>query len=125
MTCKRLHLEGLRNEECFQYLTEVRDLTQKYGAEALDLEAIFEKFLSLYQDFDVALEKIRKSSYTQQIADADAQRDTLFRGFVDTIKSAHNHFNTNYRESARKLQIALDHYGNIAQKSYDEQTAAV
>ncbi|MGL5912573.1 MAG: DUF6261 family protein, partial [Bacteroidales bacterium] len=68
---------------------------------------------------------IRKSSYTQQIADADAQRDTLFRGFVDTIKSAHNHFNPNSREAARKLQIALDHYGNIAQKSYDEQTAAV
>jgi hypothetical protein len=41
------------------------------------------------------------------------------------VKAYLNHYDENKREMARKLEIVLDHYGDVPHKSLDEQTAAV
>ena len=125
MKCKRFRVEGLRNEEWFQFYTELKALVEQFGASALDIDALFQVFVSLYADADEALEIIRKSATTKQIEEADAVRDQMYRGFVDAIKSALNHFWVPKREAAERVQIVIDHYGNIARKPYDDETASL
>ncbi|MGL4956845.1 MAG: DUF6261 family protein [Bacteroidales bacterium] len=125
LTCKRIKLEDLRNEEIFQFFSEVQKIVGSYGAEALNIKALFERFVQEYNDLDVALEQVRKSVITAKIHDADTERDVLFRAFADAVKSAQGHFDPNKRDAANQLQIILKHYGNIAHKGYDEETASI
>jgi hypothetical protein len=72
-----------------------------------------------------ALDVITKSGYTQPIDEQEHVRDRVFRGFDDAVKSALNHFDPAKREAARRIKIVLDHYGNIAAKAIDQETAAI
>ena len=125
MKCNRFKMELLRNEEWFQFYTEFKTLVQSCDPTVLGIDALFSVFLTLYADADEALEIIRKSATTAQLADSDTTRDGTFRGFIDAIKSALNHFDPAKREAAQRLQVVTNTYGNLARKAYDEQTASV
>jgi len=125
MKCNRFRVEALRNEEWFQFYTEFKALVEQYGASSLNIDALFAVFVSLYADADTALEIIRKSATTQQLQEADTVRDSTFRGLVDAVKSARNHFDTVKRDAARRIQIVIEQYGNIARKAYDDETASI
>ncbi|MGL4908459.1 MAG: DUF6261 family protein [Bacteroidales bacterium] len=125
LTCERLHLEHLHNEECFKYLTDVKTYTEQYGAKEMDIEAYFQQFLPLYTQLDLALEQMRKSAYTDKIAEADKKRDHTFQGMAEVIKSAHKHFDNDKKEAARVLQIVIDHYKKLMKKGYMEQTGVI
>ncbi|MDR2652936.1 MAG: DUF6261 family protein [Prevotellaceae bacterium] len=125
MKIKRFRNENLRNEEWFQFYTEFKTLVEQYTPAALNIDTLFATFLTLYDNADNTLEVIRKSAITEQLAEADNARDIVFRGFVEAVKSGLHHFDANRREAAKRLQIALNHYGNIARKSYDEETASI
>ena len=125
MKCNRFKNEDLRNEEWFQLNTEFKTLVEQYNPATLGIEVLFNKFLPLYANADEALEVIRKSATTEQIAEADNVRDVVFRGFADSVKSAQNHFDSAKRDAAKRIKIVLDKYGNIARKSYDEETASI
>jgi hypothetical protein len=45
--------------------------------------------------------------------------------FADAVKSGLNHFDPAKREAARRIEIVLDNYGNIAAKALDQETAAI
>jgi len=125
MKCNRFKQEDLRNEEWFQFYTEVKELMDSYDPVSLGIAILFGRFIMLFADADTALEIIRKSITTERIADADNSRDNIFRGFADAVKSASNHFDADKRDAAKYLQNILNHYGNIARKLYDEETAAI
>jgi hypothetical protein len=114
-----------RNSEHFQFHTEFRDAVIKHTPEALKIEAQFTPYLVLYSQADEALKRILKSSVTKEIQDYDRVRDSIYRGMVDTVKAAHNHFNAGVRDAARRVQIVLDTYGNLAAKPLNEQTADI
>ena len=71
-----------------------------------------------------ALLIITKSELTAQISEQDRVRDSIFRGFSDTVKGYRNHFDFDVRQAANLLWNVFLHYGNIAQKTLDAQTAA-
>jgi hypothetical protein len=125
MKCKRFRIEDLRHEEWFQFYTEFKMLAGQYNPPALNIDALFATFVILYARADEALEIIRKSATTEQLAEADHARDVIFRGFSDAGKAGLSHFDPSRREAARRLKIVFDHYGNIARKSYDEETASI
>jgi hypothetical protein len=139
---KRFKNENLRNEESFQFYTVFIDLFEDgspkednpdadgtsgvpFSPSALGIEELFAPFLVLYDKADEALELIRKSATTEKIAEADTTRDLVLRGFTEAVHSAVNHFDDAKRDAARRLQVVLGHYGNLAIKSYDEETAAI
>ncbi len=117
--------EKLRNEEHFQFQTEFNDLIIRFTAVLLGIEAAYAVYLLLYANEAEALDVIRKSAVTNEIADADHQRDNTYRGLCDTVKGAGKHFLPAKREAAGRIQVALDHFGNINTKPYDEQTASI
>lgn len=120
-----LRSSKLRNDEHFQFQTEFKELVEKYTPGTLNIEAAWAVFQPLYVNEGEALNVIRKSSVTDELADADQYRDSLYRGLNDTVKGATNHYDAAVKEAAIRVQILLDHFGNINIKSYDEQTAAI
>jgi hypothetical protein len=125
MKILRIYLTVLRNEEWFQFITEVRDLIVKFTAEALSIVELFVLFLKLYADADTALEIIRKSPETEKMTEADHMRDQTFHGLNATVRAAIHHFDPEYSEAARQLTILLDRYGNLAAKAPNEETAGI
>lgn len=124
MEIKNVKSHELRNEEHFQFQTEFKDLVDHYGSTPLGIETAYTAYLPLYSNEAEALDVIQKSSFTPQIAEADHKRDGTNRGLSDTITGATQHFNTEVREAAQRLQMVIDSFGNINVKTYDAQNAA-
>lgn len=125
MKIMNIKSEKLRNEEHFQFQSELIELVERFTPVTLGIEAAFAAYLPLYANEAEALDVIRKSAVTDEIANADHLRDTTFRGMCYTVKGATNHFIPKKREAAERIQIAIDHFGNINAKPYDEQTASI
>lgn len=92
---------------------------------ALKIQQLFTIFEQLYQEEDECVVIVQKSVYTQQITDANVRRNTTFRGLADSVNTALKHFNPDIVESARRLKILFDTYGNIAQLSSDAETSTI
>ncbi len=125
MKTSKINLSHLHNEEHLQFATEFADLVKQFGAAALNIEQVFGAFVACVEQEQQALQVILKSATSQQLADADNQRDQIFRGLSDALKSALNHFDPAKHAAAVHLKIAFDQYGNIARKPYDQETAAI
>jgi hypothetical protein len=125
MKIKRLRLKNLRNEEWFNYFTEFKTFVEQTAPGTLDIEALFIVFMSLYGKADKALEQIRKSRYSSEIVKLDASRDNVWIGLSETVGSALHHFDESKRTAAERLVILFDHYGNLAAKPYNEETASI
>jgi len=125
MKTTKINLSHLQNEEHYQFHAEFNASVSQYGAQTLNIEVDFASYASIYHQEELALQVIRKSATTEQLANADAERDDIFRGFVDAVKSALNHFNVDKRTAAARITVMLDQYGNVARKSYDQETAAI
>ncbi|GHT67838.1 hypothetical protein FACS189452_06320 [Bacteroidia bacterium] len=124
-TIIKVDFYAFRNEEWFQLFTEFRDLVLKFNPSVLNVAAQWATFLTLYADADTALEIIRKSADTALMLEADHRRDLTFRGFADAVKSARNHFDPAKRAAAEQLAILFDHFGNLARKASNEETAGI
>ncbi|MDR2009001.1 MAG: DUF6261 family protein [Bacteroidales bacterium] len=125
MQIKKIHMQHLRNEELFQYITDFKSLISEYPPESMGITDQYQKFLSLYANADDVLEQIRKSQYTAEIAQADIERDTTFLGFRNVVKGMQSHFNSEKSKAAANLMIVFDQYGNISKKNYSEETALI
>jgi len=120
-----LSKKQFRNNDHFQYYTEVIELIKRTGAEKLKIESQFNDMLEAYNLEDAALIKITKSVLTQDIKQLDKRRDTALAAINDKLKIAHKHFDAEVRNAAQRLKIVVDTYGAIARKSLNEQTSAV
>jgi hypothetical protein len=125
MKIKRIKLDKLRNEEWFNFFTEFQKLVTQATPEALDIEALFSVFVTLYSQADALLEVLRKSSYTSDIVRLDSVRDSTYRGLSEAILSALHHYSDTHSAAAERLQPLLEHYGNLSVKSYNEETAGI
>lgn len=125
MKINDLSLVRLHNEEHFQFNTSFKDLVVKSTPAALKIETLFTAYLSCYAKEMEALNLVKKSAISDDLSEADAARDGIFRGMSDAIKSALNHFNADMREAANRLQILLDRYGNVSVKTFEAETGAI
>ena len=124
MNIPKVKLNRLRNEEFFQFFTDVKELIEANGIES-SISGEYQKLLSLYNDLDDVMLQVRKSSYTSEIEDIDNLRDMVFSGFRDTVKAFQSHFDENKQRAATKLMLVFNTYGNMRHKGYAEETAAV
>jgi flagellar biosynthesis chaperone FliJ len=125
MEVHNLNLRELRNNEHFQLHTEVRDLILASDPIIEKIKELLDDYFRVYMQEDECIQKILKSNITEKRHYADKERDTLFRGMVNAVKSAQNHFDSNVTEAAGRLNILFNTYGNVARKPYNEETAAL
>jgi hypothetical protein len=90
----------------------------------LKIGLLFDRFIELFAKEEEALNLITKSALTDELFEADHMRDDIYRGMVDTVKGAGNHFDPAIKSASTRLMIVFDYYGNITNKTYDEQTAS-
>jgi hypothetical protein len=125
MKIEHITLLWLRNDEHFQFMQFVLALTKEVGAAALKVEPQNAALAAAHRQEDEALKKIMKSALTAEIDEADRERDGVFRGMVNAVRSAQDHFNADVRAAAVRLGIVMDTYGNLAQRSHVEETSAI
>lgn len=125
MKTNRMVFSALRNEEHYQFHSDVKALLAAGDPKILNIAADFADYEKLCNDELEALQLIRKSALSDQMEDADKRRDQVFRGFADAVKSARNHFDAGKKEAAARLNIVMEQYGNVARKPYNEETAAI
>ena len=125
MKISKIHLKGLRNEEHFQFHTEIVGLIESNNPQALGVDGLLPGYKANHADEAEALDLIRKSAVTDDLATADTLRDTTFMGMKAALKSARNHFQAEKRQAAARVKIVFDHYGKVTLKPYDEETASI
>ncbi|MDP4240060.1 MAG: DUF6261 family protein [Bacteroidota bacterium] len=125
MKIKNLHLSCLRNNEHFQFQTGFKELIELLTAAMLKIEESFTDFLLVYIKENEILEEINQSNISDDLFDADNNRDITFRGMLEVIKSAATHFRPEVRQASARLQAFFNLYANLSVKSFDDQTAAI
>jgi hypothetical protein len=121
----RFSYEHLRNEAHVELHATFNSLVERFTPAGLGIEPLYDVYKPLYEQEVAALDQIRKSALTSVIEKHEKERDRLFRGFSDAVKSFLRHFDEAKRDAARKIEMILEHYGNLAAKPYDEETAAI
>lgn len=125
MKTSKINFAKLRNEEHFQFQTEFKTLVISHGAHNLGIEAPFAQYITLYKQENEALQAIQKNATTDQLVEADDNRDNIFRSLADIINASKNHFNPGKRGAALRLTILFNQFGNVARKAYDEETVSI
>ena len=115
----------MRNDEHFQFHTEVKDLIDKAGANSLKIELLYGDYAARYADEDEANRIIAKSAITADIKAEDKKRDGIYRGLVDTVNGALNHYDPEISAAAKRIKVVLDTFGNVGIKPINEETAAI
>jgi hypothetical protein len=125
MKIKSIKVTNLQNKEHFQFMFEVNDVIKMHTPESVDikeLHTVFEQQLLLESE---AFKVIPKNALTKQVTEADIRRDLAFSGLRTQIKSLQTHFNSEVKESAYRLWVLINGYGNLTFKSYDKKTAGI
>jgi hypothetical protein len=125
MEIMNFYLGHLSNDRYYQFGEEFRDRVYDFGAAELKIEPQFNTWLGCFGLVDIALKKISKSTFTEDIMEADGRRNRAFRGMDDIVGASLNHFKPEVKDAARKLQIVLDAYGNVPHKPLSEKTGVI
>ena len=125
MEIKNFTMTKLRNEEHFQFQTEFCSLINKETPLALGIAGQYATYQVQYDNESEALNVIRKSSFYQQITEANVERNNTFRGLSYSIKSSCLHFNPVIKQAALRVKIVFDQYTTLTQKSFNQETASI
>ncbi|MDR1197734.1 MAG: DUF6261 family protein [Prevotellaceae bacterium] len=120
-----INLHLLKNETHVQFNENINGIFIKYSPQTLGIKALYDLYKSAFDNETAALDIIRKSELTAKITEQDNRRDSIYRGFADTVKGAMNHFDPACAQAAETLYDIFRHYGNIARKTLDDETAAI
>jgi hypothetical protein len=121
----RINLRKLKNETHVQLNEDIDSIFVKYNPVTLGINLLYGLYRVALNNEVEALDFIRKSEITKKIHEQDHVRDDIYRGFVESVKGATKHFNPANREAAYLIDDIIGHYGNIARKTLDDETAAI
>jgi hypothetical protein len=124
-TIVRINLQILKNETHAQFNVEIDSVFVKHNPQTLGIQPLHVLYRGALDNELEALDFIIKSVLTAKIVEQDHRRDSIYRGFIDSVKGATNHFEPSYREAANLVLNVFKHYGNIARKTLDDETAAI
>jgi len=125
MEIASLYLHSQRNAAHYQFQTDFNGLITKYSPQVLGIFEDYVAYQPLLQDEGVALVAITKSATTEEIDEADKNRDFTFRGTADKVTNSLNHFDPLVREAARQVKVIFDAYGNLVPKPDDEESGLI
>lgn len=125
MEIKLFRLSHLHNDEHSTFMSDVKTLIEKYKASELGIEGLFNAFVLLIANESAANQKRSQSMVADDLINADAKRDNIFRGFRDAVISATNHFNPAMKQAGDRLLITFNSYGNVSESKNNDETAQI
>jgi len=120
-----INLPRLRNNEHFQFMTDVRNSIREVTPAALNLEPVFPKFNNALSRLNSTLLVDEGSVLTEKLSVFDLSRDTTWSGIGARIRATLLSPVEEEVESAKILKRVFDLYGNIRNMSYNEETGAL
>jgi hypothetical protein len=116
----------LRNEANAELHRLFSEIVKKYKAGTLGITDLFNtRYLPALAVLLALLDPLRRSELTVEIEAQDARRDTTLQGLVRTVQGLTYHPDETIRAAAIRVKVLLDHYGNIRERAYNEQSAAI
>jgi len=112
-------------EAHYEFLVIFRKLLEKYPDAQIIVVEQYNEFIPMLNKEGQFLSVMRKSNFTQQIAEANSRIDRCIVGMNDVIAANLHHFDTVVVEDATNLHNRFAAFGNIIRKSYEEQPAAL
>jgi hypothetical protein len=122
---KTIPFGRLRNEAFLEFFIVLLNLLDKFTEVKALVGAFYPQLAELVAQIKKLVNAAQSSSYTQQLADADARVDNDIVGIKAAVTSALHHFDLAVRAAAKIVAKRMKDYGNIKDKSYEEQSAAV
>jgi hypothetical protein len=125
MRITNLPLSQLRNEEHFAYMLGTKSNAQAILDATPGVEPLYKDFVVCVDEEDAALESTARSALTDEIAEADIQRDTIYRGIVLNVESALYSPDPLAVKTAHTLKMILDRYGDVRSLPYEQEYATI
>jgi len=125
MEIQKFDLHSQRNAGHYTFLTDFNDFVIRYTPQALGIVDIYADFLRRYQDEIEAFKAITKSATTDEIADADRERDITLRSTNDFARTGLKHYDATVRKAAKIVDVIFYQYGNLVPLPYDEETGSI
>jgi len=119
---RKFKMRIFQREKSFHLQKEFKKLVTRYQVGAVDMDKLFLVFLEIYQQEEEALEEARKNITTDQLERIDIERNIVFRGFFNGVKSASNCFDEDVQQAAFRLNVLLCRYKNVTRRSCDQKT---
>jgi len=111
--------------EHLQYYVEFNTLVATVTPAVLQIESEFEVYMQAFREEREAIGYYKKSLYTDNIAEVDKQRNELFCGLRDAVKSACKHFKPEIRDAANNVMYIMKHYRSLPLKEYNAKSAYI
>jgi hypothetical protein len=120
-----IQLARLRNEAHLEFFFILLNLLDKFTEVKALVAELYRQLVELVEQAKKLVDATQSSSYTQQLADADARVDNDIAGIKAAITSALHHFDAAIKAATNIVAKRMKDYGNIKNKSYEEESAAV
>jgi hypothetical protein len=95
------------------------------NASVIDAEELVDNYISDVEMENIVYKPMRRSEYTAKKADADHQRDSLYRSIGSAVHLGMKHFNPEVRDAAIHVNNLMRAYGNVPKEGYDAGTASI
>jgi len=125
MEVVRFRVHRLPNEAHVSYHREILETLVKYGINVLAVVAgVYANYLAAHTKLKTLLDQYKLSLITKKIARQDKERDDIFFGFANAVKSSLNHPDRAMRPLAEAVDTILNTYGWLSRRTLAQGTAA-
>ena len=118
-------VSNLRNDEYFQFMSEVDKLVVASTVAALGISDQYTPFKSGLTNVDEVLKVEKGSNQTRLIIEADEKRDRIHKGLELQVESNKNHWDESVVDAALRIGRIIGQYGNLRVLSYNEESSAI
>lgn len=118
-------LTRFRNNEHFQFMTDVDQLITTSQPAELGIEQLYPVFKTTFTAEDAAMRAEFGSLKSKSIEELDNLRDKTWQAILLRVKAAQLSPFANEVESAEVIMRIVDRYGDVRPVSYNEETTAI
>jgi hypothetical protein len=122
---KEIYFSRLRNEAHYEFFVVVSVLVENFPEVGRVVKLQIDILNEVLDREKHLLDAARASAYTQLIAEADHRVDYTISSIKAVVKAQIHAFNKEVAEAARVLNLRIKEFGNIQQRGYEEESAAV
>jgi hypothetical protein len=115
----------LRNEAHYEFFVVFNDLLIRFPAVMALVNMFYPDFLTLLDKEMHLTDAAKKSPLTERLATADKRIDRNISAIRKIVKAMTSHFDANVADAARQLNIRIKSVGDVYNKPYLEESAAV
>ena len=115
----------LRNDEFYQFISEVIRLTNLFGADKLKIEELFGELVSAFNLADAAIRYVRGCALTKDVQDLDRRRNNALTALNRKFRNAEKDFDPEVKKAAQNLKVVFNAYKNLTRLPMNEKTSAI